>query len=233
MKQLLVYGFAVLLFCSCNQRTGSGNIITEKRQTGDFTGVSVGGAFTVELKIGPVTEVEVEADDNVMKYIETRVSGNTLKIGTKNSHGFNNAHFKVYVTAPEIKMIRSSGAASVKASGILKTTDKIRLDVSGAAHITASVDAPEVNAEVSGAGNIDLDGRTRNYTAEVSGSGNLKSANLQSENTDVSVSGAGTARVHASVSLKAHANGAGNIYYKGGASVQQRTSGAGNVRKED
>lgn len=233
MKQFLLYSFTLLLLSSCDQRTGSGNIITEKRQTGDFTGVSAGGAFTVELKNGPVTEVEVEADDNVIKYIETSVSGNTLKIRTKGGTGFNNAHFKVYVTAPEIKMINSSGAANIRATGTLKSSERIRLDVSGAGHITASVDAPEISAEISGAGDMDLEGRTRTYRAEVSGSGDLKSANLQSENTDVSVSGAGTARVHASVKLKADASGAGNIYYNGGADVQQKTSGAGNIRKDD
>ncbi|MBC7890130.1 MAG: DUF2807 domain-containing protein [Ferruginibacter sp.] len=233
MKHLLVCFFALLLLGSCDHRTGSGNIITEKRNTGDFTGISVGGAFTVEIKTGPVTAVEVESDDNVIRFIETTVSGNTLKIRTKNGAGFNYAHFKVYITAPEIKSIHTSGAANVKVNGALKSEGKISFDVSGAGDITASVDAPEISAELSGAGTIDLSGRTRNYEAEVSGSGNLKSGNLQSENTDVQVSGAGTARVHASVKLKANASGAGNIYYKGGANVQQKTSGAGNVRNEN
>ncbi|MEP7109535.1 MAG: head GIN domain-containing protein [Ferruginibacter sp.] len=233
MKQLLFYFFGLLLLSSCNQRMGSGNIVTEKRQTGDFEGISVGGAFAVEIKKGPVTEVEVEADDNVISFIETKVSGNVLKISTKNGTGFNNAHFKVYITAPEINSFNASGAAKVKVTGQMKSEGKITLDVSGAAGITLSVDAPEVFAEVSGAGYIEMSGRTKDYTAKVSGSGNLKSGDLSSENTDVRASGAGTARVHASVNLKADANGAGNIYYKGGANVQQKTSGAGNVKNEN
>ncbi len=233
MKQLLSYFFVLLALSSCNQRTGSGNIVTEKRQTGDFTGISAGGAFEVEVKNGPVTEVEVESDDNVINLIETRVSGDILKIRIKSGNGFNNAHFKVYITAPEINSINASGAANVKVTGQLKSAGKISLDVSGAGDITASVDAPEIYAEVSGGGNMDLSGRTRNYTAKVSGGSNLMSGGLQSENADVRASGAGNARVNASVSLKAEASGAGNIYYKGGAAVQQKTSGAGNVKNEN
>ncbi len=233
MKQLVIYSLSILLLGSCNQMTGSGNIVTEKRQTGNFTGISVGGAFEVELKNGPVTEVEVEADDNIIKFIETRVSGNVLKIRTKDGTGFNNAHFKVFITAPEIKSIHASGASNVKVTSQLKSTGKISLDVSGAAGIKATVDAPEIYAEISGAGNINVEGRTRDYRSKVSGSGELKSGNLLSEHTNVKVSGAGSARVHASVSLQAEASGAGNIFYNGGAAVQQKTSGAGNVKKED
>ncbi len=233
MKYLLCILFAVSILSSCNQRRGSGNIIREKRQTGNFTEISVSGAFTVEVKTGAVTEVEVESDDNVIRFIETKVSGNTLKIRTKNGNGFNDAHFKVYITAPEINKIKSSGASNIKVTDQLKSNRKISLDVSGAAGIDASVDAPEIYAEVSGAGNIELSGRTRDYKAKVSGSGTIKSGNLQSENTTVDVSGAGTARVHASVRLNAKASGAGNIHYKGGATVEQKISGAGSIKNEN
>ena len=233
MKQLAFYFFAVLTISSCNQRTGSGNIVTEKRHTGDFTGISAGGAFEVEVKIGAVTEVTVEADDNVIGDIETVVSGNELKIRTKSGAGFNNAHFKVFVTAPEINTIHSSGAADIKVNDQLKSREKITLEASGAAHLSASVDAPEISADASAAANMEISGKTRDYTAEVSGSANLKSGDLKSENTDVKVDGAGNAWVHASVSLKADASGAGNVYYKGGGNVVVKTSGAGNVKNEN
>jgi hypothetical protein len=233
MKQLIAFLFAILVFSACNQRTGSGNIVTDRRRTADFHGISVGGAFTVEVKIGSPTEVTVEADDNVIALIETKVDDGILKIRTKNGSSFNDAHFKVFVTVPELSSINSSGAANVKVLGPLKSNEKISLDASGAAGITASLDAPEIEAEITGAANMELSGRTRDYSAEVSGSGELKSGGLRSENTDVHVSGAGNAHVHASVSLKADASGAGNIYYKGGGNTVVKTSGAGNVKNEN
>ena len=232
MKYVVICFLAAISFCSCNQMHGSGNIIREKRQTGDFKGLSVGGAFEVEVRNG-ATSVEVEADDNIMNLIETDVRNGVLRIRTKDGSNFHDATFRVFVSTPQLESVKSSGASNIKLKDLVKSNEKLDFDVSGAGRILGTIDAPEVNAEISGAGKIELSGRTRDYVARVSGSGELKSSDLRSENTDVHVSGAGNARVHASVLLKGNASGAGNIIYNGGARVEQHTSGAGSVRKED
>jgi hypothetical protein len=161
------------------------------------------------------------------------LSGGVLRIESKNNFSINNGHYKVYISSPEIRTIKCSGAANVKALDILKSDSKISLDVSGAGKISTTVDAPEVETEASGAGDIELSGRTREYNAKASGSGNIKSSKLLSENTEAEASGAGSVHVHSSVSLKANASGAGSVYYRGGGSVQQRVSGAGSVKSEE
>lgn len=233
MKQLAAVVFIALLLNACRQVQGSGNIVTENRTTGDFTGVSVGGTYEVEIKNGSSTGVRVEADDNLIKDIETTVSGNTLHIRTRDGVNFNNGHYKVYIVAPEISGIESSGAADVKITDILKTQQKLKLEASGAAGISGEVDAPEISVEVSGAANIKVSGRTRTYDAEASGSGNIKTGDLMSETTTVHASGAASAHVYASVQLNAEADGAASIYYKGAAPVSQKTSGAASIKKED
>ena len=72
---------------SCDHKSGSGHIITETRETGEFSGVEVGGAFEVEITRGPVTAVTVESDDNIIKDIENKVSNGKLKIRTRNNGG--------------------------------------------------------------------------------------------------------------------------------------------------
>ncbi len=232
MKQLVICVIAATLFSSCNQMSGSGNLVKEKRQTGDFKGISAGGSFEVEVKNGP-TSVEVEADDNIINLVETEVRNGILRINTKDGNSFNDATFRVFVSTPQLETVKSSGAADIKLLDVVKGDEKLDFDVSGAAHISGTVDAPEVYAEVSGAGKIELSGRTREYVGKVSGSGELKSGDLRSETADIHVSGAGNAHVHASVLLKGEASGAGNIIYNGGARVEQRTSGAGSVKKQD
>ena len=83
MKHIIYLLFILSLLGSCSHKTGSGNIISEHRSASNFDGISVGGGFDVEVKTGPAISVVVEADDNIMKHIETSVSGNTLKISTK------------------------------------------------------------------------------------------------------------------------------------------------------
>ena len=233
MKRIVFFAFTLVVLNACNQIRGNGNIVTENRSTGNLTGVAAGGSYEVELKNGSATEVKVEADDNIIGLIETRVSGSVLMITTKNGSSLNNGHFKVYVTAPEINEIKSSGAASIVIKNILKSNDKITLEASGAAAIKGEADAPEIYAEASGAADINLSGRTKNYKAEASGSATIKTENLLSETTKVHASGAATAQVYASITLDADADGAATIHYKGAGIVSQKTSGAANIKKDD
>jgi hypothetical protein len=236
IKQSFVLLLAATMLFSCfrgRRITGSGNIVTEKRQTGGFTGVHVSGIMPVEIKNGPQTEVVVEADDNLLKYIYTEVKNDKLSIRFKNGiNNFQNCTFKVYVTAPVLQDISSSGAGSITANGVLKSDRDISLSSSGVGSITAEVDAPGIEANVSGVGQITLSGRTRNYDADVSGTGSINSYDLLSENADAQVSGVGHINLHASVKLKATVSGAGDIHYRGAASVESSVSGVGKVSKE-
>ncbi len=233
MKQIFFFAIMLLLITSgCHQFTGSGNIITQDRKTDPFKGISAGSAFEVEINNGSFNKVTVECDDNLMPYIKTKVVNGVLKISTSEMGGFNNAHMKIFVTAPEIDFINASGAATIKANSELKSANKINIESSGAATIKAAVNVPQIFAEASGASTIELSGRTRQYTAKTSGSAGLKTANLQSETTAITASGASSAHVHASVSLIANASGAANIHYSGAGNLQKKTSGAANINPE-
>ena len=232
MRNVLLFAGIVLMLVSCSGIQGSGNIITEKREVKEFKGISTGGAYDVELTNGPFS-VEVEADDNVQQYVETEVEGGILKIRNRDNFGLSNAHVKIYVSAPEIKSLKSSGAANINSKDLFKSNEKVSLETSGAASIKAEFDAPEVEAESSGASKIELSGRTREYTAKASGSADIKSSGLLTESTEASASGASSIRVHASVNLNAEASGSASIYYRGGAVVHQKTSGAADVKKDD
>lgn len=104
MKQFLILFLSVITLASCSFTSGSGNIVTENRTVEPFDEIVVGGSFDVEVRIGPNAELKVEADDNVLKYIKTTVSGNSLKIRTENNHGFSNVHMKVYITTASVKV---------------------------------------------------------------------------------------------------------------------------------
>jgi hypothetical protein len=234
MKQVAFFCSAILLLLnSCNYTTGSGKIVTERRTVGQFTSLSASNGFDVEVKVGPVQELTVEADDNLMRYIRTEVSGSTLKIKTENLHNLSNAHLKVYITTPELKSITASSSADVKVLDLLKGTGTLNFNASSGAEIEAEVDAPEVNAGSSSGGTVRLSGKTRNYKAESSSGASIKTNDLLAENTNVSVSSGGSADVYASVSLVAEASSGGDINYHGAASVKQSSSSGGSINKKD
>src|SRR4051812_48696113 len=160
MKKLFFLSIITIALSSCHFITGSGNIITQARPTGDFKRISTSAGIDVELKTGPVTEVIVEADDNIMKYIETVVSGDNLRIGLKNHVSLSNTHMKVYITAPHIDGIKASSDAAVTVKDLLKSEGKLSFNASSAGSITADVDAPTVEADASSGASVKLSGKT-------------------------------------------------------------------------
>ena len=233
MKQLLFLLSAIITLISCNYTTGSGNIITENRAVEKFTGIAVSNSIDVEVKMGSVAAVQVEADDNIIKHIVTTVSGGILKIRIENLHSFNNTHTKVYITTPELKSVEASSSAEVKVIDVIKDDGKVTFKSSSSANIEAEVDAPEVTADANSSASITLSGRTKNYKAEVSSSAEINSATLLSENTDVEANSSGSADVYASVTLNAKASSSGSINYQGGAIVKKSVSSSGSVGNKE
>ena len=149
MRRIFFLLIIIASFASCEYTTGSGNIVTENRSAGSFSGISVGGDFDVEVKIGSTTEVKVEADDNIIKHIETRVSGNILRIRTEDLHNYRDVHMKVYITTPSLNKISASASARVNVDDLLKSNERLSFNASSAGNINAEVEAPEVEADAS------------------------------------------------------------------------------------
>ena len=233
MKRSVFFLFILTVLSSCHFTTGSGNIISETRVTGNFTGISAAGGFNVEVKTGPVTEVIVESDDNIIKYIETEVSGNILKIRLRDHINVSNAHLKVYVTASGISNIAASAGSDVVVKDVLKSENTLHFTASSAGTIISEIEAPEVEAGASSGAKLQLTGKTRNFTAIASSGANIKTRDLFSENTVVSASSGSNIYVHASVSLQAKASSGADIKYHGAANVQKTVSSGGSVEKKD
>ena len=233
MKRFLLLLSTVFTFASCDHTTGSGNIVTETRNTGSFDAISVGGSFDVEVKMGDAVSVVVEADDNIIKYIETKVSGNTLKIRTEDLHSYSDVHMKVYVTVLSLKAISASASAEVTGENILKSSDKLTFKASSSSNINAEVDAPEIETDANSSATITLSGRTKEHKSEASSSANVEAFRLLSENTIANVSSSANIEVHASVTLNAKASSSGSIEYKGAATVTKSENSSGSVSKKD
>ena len=240
MKKIVV---AILItasmLSSCNfvggtRIHGNSNIETQERQVSSFTSVDVRGAMKVNISQGDVKKVQIEADENLIQYIETRQEGDKLIIKTRD--GFNldpTGDMRVHVTAPLFKSINVSGACDIIGQGKINNGENLKMHVSGAGDIKMEVDAPALDVEISGSGTVNLKGETKDFDLDLSGAANAHCYDLLSENTKVVISGAGDAEVYASVKLDAHVSGAGAVSYKGNATnVSQQVSGAGSVTKK-
>lgn len=216
---------------------GNGNVKTEDRNVSNFKNVDVSGAATVLVSQGDRASVRIEADENLMQYIEVNQEGD--KIIVKERPGFhllpaNKDRIKVYVTAPVYNSIEASGACDIVTQNKLSNSENLDVRVSGAGNIRMELEAPRLAAEVSGSGSINLKGETKDVNIELTGAGDAHCFDLKSENAKVEVTGAGSAEVYASVRLDVEVSGVGSVKYKGNASLgDKEVSGAGSVQKVD
>ncbi len=90
MKKLLICLFALISSTSYASGwetiTGNGNLKKETRQASGYTGVSSAGSMNVEVAFGNSNSITVEADENLLPYIETTVENGNLIIKTKKGY---------------------------------------------------------------------------------------------------------------------------------------------------
>ncbi len=233
MKNILLVILVIVSMLSCRYKSGSGEIVSRESNVGNFTEIDVSGGFEVEIKKGTTQKLRVEADDNIIDDIETRVEGNRLKIKLRDGFNLHDAHMKIFITAPSITSINSAASAQVETIDDLSAEETIRFKASSGSSIKAGLNAPAVTADASSGAQIDLSGRTKNFTVEGSSGSSVAADNLLSENTTAQTSSGATLDVHASVSLTAKASSGGSVNYRGAASVVKKESSGGSIDKKD
>jgi Putative auto-transporter adhesin, head GIN domain len=214
---------------------GDGNIQTEDHAISNFKTLDLRVSGDIYLTSGDHASVKLEGDDNLLKFIDVEQMGDVVTI--RSHEGLNlipTNDLKIYVTTQTFDKIEASCACNIESQNKLTSPDGLEMHMSGAGNIKLEVDAPSVDARLSGAGNISLKGQAKDVKLNLSGAGNAHCYDLLAENTDVSISGFGSAEVYASVKLSASVSGAGNVDYKGNATdVEQHVSGAGGVHKAE
>jgi hypothetical protein len=238
MKKIL-FGTIIILITASGCREvfgkrirGNGHIQNESRATSSFNSVDVSGAIDIYVKQDSVSSVKVEADENLLQYVDVHNENGTLHI--HESEGINlkpTRGIKVYVSGPEFRRFEASGACNIFSENKVSGAEAIDIDLSGASDVRMELKAPKVHAQLTGAGTIALKGETKDFSVDGSGSTDIKCFELMAETVDVEISGAGDADVFASVRLDVRVSGAGSVRYKGNANVNQRVSGAGSVKK--
>jgi hypothetical protein len=237
-KLLLILCTVAILFSSCDFVTGervkgNGNMQTAERPETGFTGIESGSNFDTYVGIGPYS-VKIEAEENIIPYIETFVDNGTLKIRTKDGFWLKpRRSVKILVTAPRLTKIQSHGNGGITSTTKLTDSSRIDLQVTGNAHMKVEVDAPAIETELTGNGDIDVKGQTRDFKCKTTGNGHIDAIDLQSESAKVEIYGNGHANVFASVKLDVRIGGNGDVRYKGNAQTSTHITGNGSLKKID
>jgi hypothetical protein len=212
---------------------GNGHMITQQRQVGTFHKLSLYGSMNVFVTQGPAKPIEVQAESNLMPYIETQVDGDRLKIKERDGVWFNSTRdINVYVTAENFNELELAGSGNITGQNELDDSQSIRLSVTGSGSLKASLNSPHVEAVITGSGDLDVAGQTRELKIRIAGSGGFRGQDLQTENVNAEILGSGDADVNCSTQLTARIIGSGNLNYKGNPTEHVDVTGSGSVVKK-
>ncbi len=206
---------------------GSGNVVTEARVVAPFSQIEVEGSALVFLSQGTEQTVAVEADDNIVPIITTRVRGDELEISS--SHNYRTANsVRVYITIPVISALKIDGSGDIWGETPI-AGDQLELDVEGSGDMDLELFYTRLLAESTGSGDFQLLGEVADQEVSLLGSGNYRARDLASQTCDIRIYGSGNATVAVANYLNAEIRGSGNVRYFGSPQVDTSVSGSGNV----
>lgn len=211
---------------------GSGHSLKEVREVATFDAVEVSSGVHAQVSIGP-RKVEVEADDNILPLVETRVEDGRLLIRFKpHTNIWGSGDVNVVVQAPSIRGLEASGGSRIRAR--LAKADSLDVEVSGGGEVKAEdVDVAQLDASGSGGATLELIGKADKMKLEMSGGTRLKGSKLSTRTVRIDGSGGCTAEFQASELVKGELSGGCEVHLLGKASSRVSTSGGSSVDWED
>ncbi|MBN1262325.1 MAG: DUF2807 domain-containing protein [Anaerolineae bacterium] len=230
---------------------GSGHVVEETFEVQDFTGVTLAGIGTLSIEQGETEQLRVEAEDNLIPYIETEIHNGALTIRFQEfTHIRPTRPINFFLTVKALEDLTLAGSGDIIVKDLEAQTFHARLNGSGklvmaaleADHAIVAINgsgnieiatltAAALRARSSGSGDIDIAGGTvTEQDVTLTGSGNFRATALQSDRATIHITGGGNTTVRVRETLNASIAGSGSVRYVGTPAVESRVTGSGRVR---
>lgn len=249
-RLLIVASFVLLALCSCSKFAG--DPVTETFDIyGSYTELQVESAFDVTVS-DEVNQLTVTAGEFVMPKVVVENKDDRLIIKLKPLSNYSVGDLKVLLPYNVgLNVVDLSGASEFRSEFGLKGSrvevdlsgashfyadieaDKVDLDLSGASSITGRLNAGKVVIDLSGASDAILEGLTDMLDISLSGSSNIVRKALgdryafSCNKCEGSISGASDAYIHCDGSISVSVSGASGLHYTGNAATSGSHSTGG------
>lgn len=172
-----------------------------------YTQAAGAGKLTIS---GPKRMVdEVEIRDGEVRFAHDR-------------HYRHGGNLTIVMTAPSVSRFNLSGSGKLSIANYKQ--DRLNLDLSGNADVSASGEARSVALTISGSANADLaELKTRAANVDIEGSGDATVAPTETANIDISGSGDVTLLTHPKT-LESNISGSGSLHQEGGGEADATSS---------
>ncbi len=217
--------------------TGSGKSASEARTVPEFQAIALGGSMDLVVRQGAQQSVQVQADDNVLGFLETVVEshgdkGPTLQVRWKKGESLRlRAKVLVTVVTPKLTALVASGSGDIKLETFSTPTLQLSLSGSGDARLE-SLTTDELGIRIAGSGDVTGKGSAGKLKVSIAGSGDVRLSDLRSDEVTVAIAGSGDAAVNAQKTLSVSIAGSGDVTYTGNAMVKSSVAGSGGVTRK-
>ncbi|MDX2134671.1 MAG: head GIN domain-containing protein [Saprospiraceae bacterium] len=234
MRNLLLFMAAVGLFVfgwrylGClTGVTGQGIVVGETRPLEPIKGVSVSGGGELTIVRGEVSQIAIEAQQNILDRIKTEVRDGVLHIWVDGP--VRNAKIQYRVEMPELRSLSLSGGVN----GAVKTPfegEQAEVDLSGGCRLNfPQMFYGTARMDLSGGTFAEVGGQVEALDANLSGGGRMQGFNLITRRCRAVASGGAHLECNVTDELDVNISGGGRVEYKGSPSVKQVVSGGGRI----
>lgn len=222
-----------LLTVSCvygpaNRIEGEGPERSKTLELDPVNGIVIKNSARVFLTQGPKQEIVVRGQENIIRNLDTTVSGGIWNIRNIKPV-WRMQPLVIEITTPDIRMLQISGSGNIRSEEPFRDLDNLELGISGSGDIHIDMECRQVYARISGSGGIHLSGTGEKAEYIISGSGSIRASDLTVSEARTRISGSGSIYVHAEEDLDASISGSGDIIYEGRPRINTRSSGSGKV----
>jgi len=190
---------------------GEGPHLSLERPIEEFDAISLEGGWTLDVRVGEMTSVEIQADENLHEYIATDVEDGRLRIHFLESVSTSNP-LRAVISTPHLHRLSIAGSGKLNVTGVA---------------------AQDFSISIAGSGKGSISGHTERLDVSIAGSGNLELYELEADDVSIDIAGSGSVQTNARRSLDVDIAGSGRVRYHGQPEVSVSQSGSGSVRQGD
>ena len=230
---------AILGFAKEKFVEASGVIVTRDTLVSPFTKLSVSGPLDVTFTQSTgQPSVKITTSDNIQKYVEVKIEGNTLKVGMNDGPARLSEEINVEIVGPAIDALTLAGSVDFSCENLGTEAVDFEMEVSGStdAHIS-NITAAEFGLASAGSCDLNLgDINVVIFKCALAGSGEISSDHVNADEIKVSIAGSGDMDMYVSAKeLNASIAGSGELSVKGSVSCQAKYSiaGSGHINAKD
>lgn len=217
----------------------SGVIVTRDTIVSPFTKLSVSGPLDVTFTQSTgQPSVKITTSDNIQKYVEVKIEGNTLKVDMNDGPARLSEEINVEIVGPAIDALTLAGSVDFSCENLGTEAVDFEMEVSGStdAHIS-NITAAEFGLASAGSCDLNLgDINVEIFKCALAGSGEISSDHVNADEIKVSIAGSGDMDMYVSAKeLNASIAGSGELSVKGSVSRQAKYSiaGSGHINAKD